>query len=421
MSNLGGELRISNLENVVNVQDVKDVGLKLKDKLERLTLIIFRYGGPEFPYWIKNGSFSKMVNLRLLDCKKCTSLPCLGQLSSLKQLLISGNDGVTNVGTEFYGETCFSYWEDWSSPTKSLFTCLRELTILSCPKLIKKLPTYLPSLTKLFKLTVDECNETVLRSGIELTSLIELRVSGILELIKLQQGFVWSLGGLQALKFSECEELTCLWEDGFESESLHCHQLVPSRCNLRSLKISSCDKLERLPNGWQSLACLEELKIKYCPKLVSFPESKYVSSLIGFPRGRLPITLKELYISDCEKLESLPEGIMHYDSTNVAALQSLAISHCSSLTSFLRGKFPSTLKGLNIWDCEHLESISEEMFHSTNNSFQSLSIVRYPNLRALPNCLYNLTDLYIANNKNLELLPPIKNLTLSYIVFYLSL
>lgn len=50
---------------------------------------IFRYGGPKFPYWIKNGSFFKMVNLRLLDGKKCTSLPHLGQLSSLKQLLIS--------------------------------------------------------------------------------------------------------------------------------------------------------------------------------------------------------------------------------------------------------------------------------------------------------------------------------------------
>ena len=146
------------------------------------------------------------------------------------------------------------------------FDRLAKSVILSCPK---KLRNYLPSLTKLFvgncrkleftllrlpslkKLTVDECNETVLNSGIELTSLTELRVSGILELIKLQQGFVRSLGRLQALKFSECEELTCLWKDGFESKSLHCHQLVPSGCNLRSLKISSCDKLERLPNGWQ--------------------------------------------------------------------------------------------------------------------------------------------------------------------------
>lgn len=193
---------------------------------------IFRYGGPKFPYWIKNGSFFKMVNLRLLDGKKCTSLPRLGQLSSLKQLLISGN-GVTNVGTEFYGKTCFSVEKFFPSLESLSFENMSgweywELTILSCPKLIKKLPTYLPSLTKLFvgncrkleftllrlpslkKLTVDECNETVLRSGIELTSLTELRVSGILELIKLQQGFVRSLGGLQALKFSECEELMCL-------------------------------------------------------------------------------------------------------------------------------------------------------------------------------------------------------------------
>ena len=492
---------------------------------------IFRYGGPKFPYWIKNGSFFKMVNLRLLDGKKCTSLPRLGQLSSLKQLLISGN-GVTNVGTEFYGETCFSvekffpsleslsfenmsgweYWEDWSSPTKSLFPCLRELTILSCPKLIKKLP----SLTKLFvgncrkleftllrlpslkKLTVDECNETVLRSGIELTSLTELRVSGILELIKLQQGFVRSLGGLQALKFSECEELTCLWKDGFESESLHCHQLVPSGCNLRSLKISSCDKLERLPNGWQSLICLEELTIRDCPKLVSFPDVGFppmlrrlilndcegleclpdgmmlkmrngstdrnnscvlesleieqcpslicfpkgqlpttlkslsilacenlkslpeemmgtcaledfsiegCPSLIGLPKGGLPATLKMLIIFDCRRLKSLPEGIMHQHSTNAAALQALEICTCPSLTSFPRGKFPSTLKRLHIRGCKHLESISEGMFHSTNNSLQSLILGRYSNLKTLPDCLNtltHLTSLVIQNCENIK-------------------
>ncbi|WKA01551.1 hypothetical protein VitviT2T_019827 [Vitis vinifera] len=314
----------------------------------------------------------------------------------------------------------WEYWEDWSSPTKSLFPCLRELTILSCPKLIKKLLTYLPSLTKLFvgncrkleftllrlpslkKLTVDECNETVLRSGIELTSLTELTVSGILELIKLQQGFMRSLGGLQALKFSECEELTCLkcLPDGMMRNS----NGSSNSCVLESLEITECSSLICLPKG-QLPTTLKKLIIGECENLKSLPEGmmhcnsiattstmdmcalEYLSlnmcpSLIGFPRGRLPITLKELYISNCEKLESLPEGIMHYDSTNVVALRSLAISHCSSLISFPRGKFPSTLEGLNIWDCEHLESISEEMFHSTNNSFQSLSIARYPNLRA---------------------------------------
>ncbi|KAL6327867.1 hypothetical protein AAG906_026546 [Vitis piasezkii] len=135
-------------------------------------------------------------------------------------------------------------------------------------------------------------------------------------------------------------------------------------------------------------------------------------SLIGFPKGGLPTTLKELNIMKCERLESLPEGIMHHDSTNAAALQILKISSCSSLTSFPRGKFPSTLEQLWIKDCEQLESISEEMFHPTNNSLQSLRIRGYPNLKALPDCLNTLTDLRIEDFKNLELLlPRIKNLT----------
>ncbi|WKA01732.1 hypothetical protein VitviT2T_019999 [Vitis vinifera] len=583
VSHLRGELCISKLENVVNIQDARDADLKLKRNLESLImqwsseldgsgnernqmdvldslqrclnlnkLCIQLYGGPKFPRWIGDALFSKMVDLSLIDCRKCTSLPCLGQLPSLKQLRIQGMVGVKKVGAEFYGETRVSagkffpsleslhfesmseweHWEDWSSSTESLFPCLHELIIKYCPKLIMKLPTYLPSLTKLSvhfcpklesplsrlpllrELQVRGCNEAVLRSGNDLTSLTRLTISRISRLVKLHEGLVQFLQGLRVLEVSECEELEYLWEDGFGSknslslEIRDCDQLVSLGCNLQSLEIIKRDKLERLPNGWQSLTCLEELTIFFpdvgfppmlrnlflnnckglkrlpdgmmlkmrngstdnnlclleclriwkCPSLICFPKGQlpttlkkltirdcqnlkslpegmmhcnsiattstmdmcaleYLSlnmcpSLIGFPRGRLPITLKALYISDCEKLESLPEGIMHYDSTYAAALQSLAICHCSSLTSFPRGKFPSTLEGLDIWDCEHLESISEEMFHSTNNSLQSLTLWRYPNLKTLPDCLNTLTNLRIADFENLELLlPQIKKLT----------
>ncbi|WKA01725.1 hypothetical protein VitviT2T_019992 [Vitis vinifera] len=60
---------------------------------------------------------------------------------------------------------------------------------------------------------------------------------------------------------------------------------------------------------------------------------------------------------------------------------------------------------LHIEDCEHLESISEEMFHSTNNSLQSLILRRYPNLKTLPDCLNTLTrltSLYIYNCENIK-------------------
>ncbi|WKA01736.1 hypothetical protein VitviT2T_020003 [Vitis vinifera] len=194
----------------------------------------------------------------------------------------------------------------------------------------------------------------------------------------------------------------CLLEELviYRCPSLICFPKGQLPTTLKSLSISCCENLKSLPEGMMGMCALEYLSIGGCP------------SLIGLPKGGLPATLKELRIWSCGRLESLPEGIMHYDSTYAAALQALVIFKCPSLTSFPRGKFPSTLERLHIGDCEHLESISEEMFHSTNNSLQSLILGRYPNLKTLPDCLNTLTDLRIVDFENLELLlPQIKKLT----------
>ncbi|KAL6326268.1 hypothetical protein AAG906_004765 [Vitis piasezkii] len=535
MSHLRRELCISKLENVVNIQDARDADLKLKRNLESLImqwsseldgsgnernqmdvldslqpclnlnkLCIKWYGGPHFPRWIGDALFSKMVDLSLIDCRKCTSLPCLGQLPSLKQLRIQGMVGVKKVGAEFYGETRVSagkffpsleslhfnsmseweHWEDdWSSSTDSLFPCLHELTIDDCPKLIRKLPTSLPFLTKLSvhfcpklesplsrlpllkELQVSECNEAVLSSGNDLTSLTKLTISEISRLVKLHEGFVQFLQGLRVLKVTKCDKLRRL-PNGWQS--LTClEELTIRDCPklasfpdvgfppmLRSLTVEDCEGLECLPDGMMrnsndsSNSCvLESLEIYQCSFLICFPKGQlpttlkslstsfcenlkslpegmmglcaleyfYIEgcpSLIGLPKGGLPATLKQLYIGNCERLKSLPEGIMHQHSTNAAALQDLEIRGCPFLTSFPRGKFPSTLERLQIVDCELLESISEEMFHSTNNSLQYLNIERYPNLKTLPDCLNTLTGLRIEDFENLELLlPQIKKLT----------
>ena len=93
-------------------------------------------------------------------------------------------------------------------------------------------------------------------------------------------------------------------------------------------------------------------------------------------------------------------------TTTNSALQVLDISKCPSLKSFPEGKFPSTMERLKIWNCEQLESISEEMFHSsTYNSLQSLEFCNYPNLKALPDYLSGLSAISIGMCKNLELRP----------------
>ncbi|XP_059597903.1 putative disease resistance RPP13-like protein 1 [Vitis vinifera] len=272
VSHLRGELCISKLENVVNIQDARDADLKLKRNLESLImqwsseldgsgnernqmdvldslqrclnlnkLCIQLYGGPKFPRWIGDALFSKMVDLSLIDCRKCTSLPCLGQLPSLKQLRIQGMVGVKKVGAEFYGET---------------------------------------------------------------------RVSAGLK--RLPDGMMLKM------------------RNGSTDNNL---------CLLECLRIWKCPSLICFPKG-QLPTTLKKLTIRDCQNLKSLPEGMMHCNSIATTStmDMLPITLKALYISDCEKLESLPEGIMHYDSTYAAALQSLAICHCSSLTSFPRDK-----------------------------------------------------------------------------------
>ncbi|XP_034711835.1 putative disease resistance protein At3g14460 [Vitis riparia] len=539
MSHLQGGLCISNLENVANVQDGRVASLNKKEKLEELTIVwsarlddshnarnqmdvlnslqphfnlnklkIKNYGGPEFPRWIGDVSFSKMVNVYLVNCRNCTSLPCLGWLPMLKHVRIEGLKEVKIVGREFYGETCLpnkpfpsleflsfsgmSQWEDWESPTLSEpYPCLLHLKIVNCPKLIKKLPTYLPSLVhlsiwrcpqlvspverlpSLSELSVQHCNEAVLRSGIDLPSLTDLKIDGMEGLIRLHERCMQLLSGLQVLDIFGCDELTCLWENGFDGiqqlQTSSCLELVslgekekhelPSK--LQSLKIRRCNNLEKLPNGLHRLTCLGELKINNCPKLVSFPELGFppmlrrlvidsceglrclpdwmtvmkdgsnngsdvcfleyleidtCPSLIGFPKGELPTTLKELKIWRCEKLESLPGGIMHHDSNTTTAtsggLHVLDIWKCPSFTFFPTGKFPSTLKKLEIWDCAQLESISEEMFHSSNSSLEYLSIKSYLCLKIVSDCLYKLRELKINNCENVELQPyHLQNLT----------
>ena len=206
---------------------------------------------------------------------------------------------------------------------------------------------------------------------------------------------------LQTLEIENCSSLICFPKGQLPT-------------TLKTLRVNDCESLSSLPEGimmhcnsihtnstiTMGICALEVLSIVCCPSLADFPE------------GSLPTTLKKLIILYCENLKSLPEGVMHQNyssntTANGALLQVLHISHCPSLTSFPKGKFPSTLQTLIIWNCEQLESISEEMFHSSakSNSLQSLSIRGYPNLKALPDCLSDLSDIDITTCKSLELWP----------------
>ncbi|CBI24947.3 unnamed protein product, partial [Vitis vinifera] len=172
-------------------------------------------------------------------------------------------------------------------------------------------------------------------------------------------------------------------------------ELIPRLGYLRVLSLSGY-QINEIPNEFGNLKLLRYLNL-------SNTHIEYLPDSIGGLYN-----LQTLILSYCHRLTKLPINIGHL--INLRHLDVSGDDKLQEMPSQI-GKLKD-LQQLWIQDCEQLESISEEMFHPTNNSLQSLHIGGYPNLKALPDCLNTLTDLSIEDFKNLELLlPRIKNLT----------
>ncbi|KAM1187617.1 hypothetical protein ACFX2J_023522 [Malus domestica] len=402
LRNLRGKLSISKLQNVVHKDHASEAKMQEKKYLDMLVfswaghaddshhernvlerlqphlslkeLTIENYGGTRFPDWLGDHSFTNMVTVHLEDCKGCFILPTLGTLPSLKELYISGFDGVRMVGSEFYG-TCssvnqpfrsleilkfdgMSEWLGWSGfgggDEGGAFPCLRELHLQRCPKLRGDLPNYLPSLTSVW---IVECQQLV--------------------------ASLPRAPSIHGLKFGHCD----MW------------QLKELPAELRWLRIEGCHVLESIPgNLKQATSCLQELFISNC------------SSLASFPRDSLPRTLKALEIEGCGQLDILSD--CHY-----ASLESLSIwRSCDSLESFPFDIFPK-LNNLKIRSCKSLKSLS--ISGEPNHELQCLSLLEIwdcPSLVSFPDIglpAPNLTQFKATDCMKLKWLPKGMNKLLS--------
>ncbi|GLU07895.1 hypothetical protein SLE2022_248340 [Rubroshorea leprosula] len=328
---LQGKLLIQDLHNVSNIEDASEANLcKIKglDELELgwthdfhtsrnesyemqvlsqlkpySNLRAFKidsYGGLQFPSWIGDPLFSKLEYLELCNCERSTSLPRLGQLPWLKEFVIRGMLVAKTINPEFHGH---------NNSSLDSFPLLYRLTLLDCPKLIGKLPGYIPSLKRLEikgcpqltyspmslpspqELYLDDCNEAVLRSVIDSTSLTKLQNCHISELTCLPKSLY--MMALEALQVEECGELIFLLEDGdsISSPAASLKSITISRCHLlvslagqeqkhlpgtlEMLWITNCANLEHLPTGLHNLTCLKQLKIERGKKFVGFPVTDF--------------------------------------------------------------------------------------------------------------------------------------------------
>ncbi|XP_050281702.1 putative disease resistance RPP13-like protein 1 [Quercus robur] len=431
LESLKGTLCISHLENVLDVKDARRANLLGKKNLnvlvmkweseldQRANLDILEmlrpsttvkeisidgYVGAKFPTWFGHPSFSNMVLLRIERCRKCTSLPAIGQLQSLRDLALVGLSAVEIIGLEFYGEDCpkpfqsletlcfmdMQEWKDWI-PCKveyEEFPCLRELSISQCPKLQGKLPHHVPLLEKfsvneceqldvsipnfpkLHALEIKGCKGVVSRSTDELC-FPKSTILSIPYVKSLTEEFMHGLAKVENLKIDNCKELTSLWQDEFKSLITlgirDCSSLVniSLTSTLRRLNIYGCSGLDSL--SISNCTCLEKASIRRC------------NSLTLISRDQLPQNLKTLSISNCENLQFLvDEGEASSNSSSL--LEDLFIDSCPSLKCLSSsGDLPTTLKCLQIMSCIELTSLSSknELPTALKSLFIDQSIVTY--------------------------------------------
>jgi hypothetical protein len=466
---LRGTLIISKLENVVEPRDANDAKLIEKPDLATLCLewsvdvdwsqdraseldvlnmlhpnkslkelTIKRYGGTEFPTWLKGHSFPHMVLLRIENCRKCTSLPPTGQLPSLKHLFIKGMASVKNVGDEFYGGSCsqpfesletlyfddMEEWESWSPDGE--FPRLRELSITNCPKLLGNLPNHLPSLQnvvieiceqlvvsissfpELCKLEFANSIGVVRKSKVDFTSLNSMSLARISNFTCPREGFM----NVKELRIVNCEELTPLWtNDAGLLKPLPCPSHIEVRYCKKLVSLVAEEVNEQPQQGMSST----RNDMKFLPKALMYNNTclhriliSKCDSLTHIATGQLPLTLKELDISCCNNMRILlDENDTNSCSSSTSLLEFLSISHCPSLKSITSsGELPATLVKLCIWDCGMLESVAKS-FHQ-NSSLKIIYTQHCKNLKSLPDegllpC--NLRELKICNCEKMRALP----------------
>ncbi|XP_057963164.1 putative disease resistance RPP13-like protein 1 [Malania oleifera] len=368
----------NDLVDIRNQRIETDVLEMLQPHKSLKQLMIKDYGGVRFPSWVGSPSFSKVIILKLSNCKNCKCLPPLGQLPSLKDLTIEGMEGISSVGPEFCGDGNFPSlqslkfenmfaWEDWSSPEiedRECFQQLYKIEIYGCPKL-RNISFKFPALKKMCIVRCKELaalpklpmlNNTARQEGGEFPCLHELSLRTCPNLWELPNLFP----SLVMLDIDECQKLASLpglpMIDDLELKKCDegVLQNVVSFTSLTYLRMSQVPKLTCLPEGFfQQLTALKELQI------ANFSELTTLSNQIGLQN--LPF-LRRLEISGCPHLKDLPQSLHMFPS-----LKELRVWKCPSLLSFPLSGFPCMLTGLEIKECEALVSFPPWMMHNTTN------------------------------------------------------
>ncbi|XP_027119954.1 putative disease resistance protein RGA3 isoform X2 [Coffea arabica] len=382
LNNLGGELKIHNLELVNDADEARSANLSGKPNIYKLeyywgrnrqgdnqdenvleglqphpnikSLKIENFMGNEFPLWaikmaVKTENawvlLENLVEIELVQCERCKEIPMLGQLPFLQHLKL---EGLTNVriiapstyGTDYYigssSSLCRTIW----------FPALENLVLERMPSLIEWIdfPDMPSSSTtassevsffpRLQNLTIISCPHlrTVPRKFRCLTCLNLMGDNSILPLSSICS----NVFTLETLRIFGLSDLTCLPDCLFQNNPKlahfnmgYCSNLTNFASNLsgcanslKILEIEHCDSLIELPQGLHTLQSLERLTINGCDSLRSIPAPEC--------QGQGLTSLRNWEFAGCHGLTNIPGEALQF----CTSLESLSVKYCNELVVF---------------------------------------------------------------------------------------
>ncbi|XP_018858020.2 putative disease resistance protein At3g14460 [Juglans regia] len=275
---------------------------------------------------------SQLEYLRIQYCPSLKSLTSYRELPrSLKHLNLFGCPQLESIANRFHYNSFLECIEIsdcenlQSLPTGiNALSTLRDIDIRNCPSLhlsldrdllpanlralhisdcveVSALPEAIHNLTSLEKLTMHHCSVVPFPRPNLLTNLASLTISHVRN--STDASFGWGLDNLISLNKLEIRKL--------EPVSFS-KMMFPA--SLKILTISDFPNLQHLSSkGFSKLASLKELYISECRKLEFFPKDGLPPSLLklcltkceklrSFPKKGLPLLLQELYVFQCPKL-----------------------------------------------------------------------------------------------------------------------
>ncbi|KAL2632382.1 hypothetical protein R1flu_017068 [Riccia fluitans] len=157
--------------------------------------------------------------------------------------------------------------------------------------------------------------------------------------------------------------------------------------SLEGLVIMACSAVTRLPEGFNKLINLRQLKISGCDQLESCESLENLQSL------------QDLDVLLCPRLSHLPESIGHLPALTHLGLKYLTLKSLPESVTKLQ-----SLKELDLFEVD-LQCLPETLGQLEN--LEELSIINCKGLKTLPSSfrLRRLRTLILHNNFNLHILP----------------